>query len=159
MQIDQRLERLRAFPERIERGIVQILPVGVAVDHGAAEFQVAHGAFELVRGSDGILHGKMGEPGITVRALPNFARQEIVGLAGIANGGGGVALGLHARPRQAENGARDAGAVHGFEPPFAEVGQAREGLLALGGRKVDGRRIPIVRRSSDTGNALPARSS
>src|SRR6516162_7884355 len=61
MEIDERVQCLRPFPERVERAIIQIYPIGMAVDHGAAELELAHAAFELVRGGDGVLHGKMRE--------------------------------------------------------------------------------------------------
>jgi hypothetical protein len=51
---------------------------------------------------------------------------------------------LHARPRQRQHAALDAGAIHGVEPHLAEVGQTREKLLSFVRRKArDGRR-PIV---------------
>src|SRR5262249_39926954 len=49
VEIDERLERLRALPERVEGWVVQVFPVSMAIDHSAAEFQLAHRAFELVR--------------------------------------------------------------------------------------------------------------
>ena len=42
VQIDERVERLCSFPERIQGWIVKVLPVGMAVDHRAAEFELAH---------------------------------------------------------------------------------------------------------------------
>src|SRR5262249_57162186 len=42
MQIDECVQSLRALPERIERAIIQISAIGVAVDHGAAKFELAH---------------------------------------------------------------------------------------------------------------------
>ena len=79
MQIDQRAERLGALPERRERRMVEILAVGVAVDHGAAEFQLPDAALELVGGGLGVLHRQMREAGIAVRPLLDFLGQEIVG--------------------------------------------------------------------------------
>src|SRR6476661_2765966 len=73
MQVDQRVQSLRALPERVERAIVEILSIGMPVDHGAAEFELAHAAFELVRGGGGVLHGKMREAGVALRALVDLA--------------------------------------------------------------------------------------
>jgi hypothetical protein len=50
----------------------------VAVDHGAAKFELAHAAFQLVGGGLRVLHGKMGKAGITLGALLYLACQEIV---------------------------------------------------------------------------------
>jgi hypothetical protein len=104
MKIDDGPQGFRPFPERIERRIVEILPVGVTVDHGTEELEIAHAAFELVRGRAGILHGEMREGAVAVRLPLNFARQEVVCFAGSAHGRRRVALGLNPRPRKAEDG-------------------------------------------------------
>src|SRR3954470_17917207 len=44
VQVDQRAEHLGALPKWIKRRVVEILPIGMAVDHGAAEFQFLHAA-------------------------------------------------------------------------------------------------------------------
>ena len=54
--------------------MVEILAVGVAVDHGAAEFQLAHAALELVGGAARVLHRQMREAGIAVRAASAISR-------------------------------------------------------------------------------------
>ena len=59
VQVNQRVQRLDALPKRRERGMIEILAVGVAIDHRAAEFQLSDAALELVGGGLGILHGKM----------------------------------------------------------------------------------------------------
>ncbi len=116
----------------------------MAVDHGAAELELAHAAFELVRGGDGVLHGKMREAGIPVGPLFDFTREEIVGLACLRTRRLDVPLGLHARSGQRQHAAFDAGAIHGIEPHLAEVGQTREELLALVRREIRNGRRPIV---------------
>ena len=58
----------------------------MAVDHGAAELQIAHAALEFVGGGLGILHGKMREAGIAVGPLLDFLGQEIVRCARGAHG-------------------------------------------------------------------------
>src|SRR4029453_7602801 len=82
--------------------------------------------------------------GIAVRALGDFAGQEVVRLARLAARDPGVALGLHARPGQRKYAAFDAGAIHGGEPHLAEIGEAREKVVALLRGQVDDRRRPIV---------------
>jgi hypothetical protein len=124
--------------------MIEILPVGVAVDHDAAELQLAHAALELVRRGAGVLHGKVGKAGIAVGAPGDFAGQEVVRRARLAAGGPRVALGLHARPGQRKDAALDAGPIHGGEPHLAEVGEAREEVVPLLGRQVDDRRRPII---------------
>ena len=144
MQIDERVQCLRPLPDGIERGMIQIHPIGMAVDHGAAELELAHAAFELVRGGGGVLQGKMREAAIAVRTLLDLTREEIVGRARLVARRLDVAFGLHARSRQRQHAAFDAGAIHGVEPHLAEVGQTREKLLSFVRRKArDGRR-PIV---------------
>jgi len=124
--------------------MIQIHPIGMTVDHGAAELELSHAAFELVRGGGGVLHGKMREARIAVRAFLDFTGEEIVGRTRLLSRRLDVAFGLHARPGQRQHTAFDAGAIHGIEPHLAEVGQTREKVLSLVRREVyDGRR-PIV---------------
>src|SRR5262249_4699236 len=122
---------------------VEVLPVGVAVDHGAAEVQFAHATLELVRGGNRVLHGEMGKSGIAVRPLADLVCQKVVGGARIADGGGGVVLGLDARTRKPKNRDRNAGAVHDGEALLAEIGQPRQRLFAASCWQVRGRRIPV----------------
>ena len=144
MEIDERVQCLRPFPERVERAIIQIHPIGMTVDHGAAELELAHAAFELVRGADGVLHGKVREAGIAVRPLFDFTSEEIIGRAGVVARRLDVAFCLHARPGQRQHAALDAGAIHGVEAHLAEVGQTREKLLPFVRREVRNGRRPIV---------------
>ena len=106
--------------------MIEILAVGVAVDHGAAEFQLSHAAFQLVGRGFGILHGQMPKAGIAVRPLGDFARQKIIGFGGPAPRDRGVALVLHARSGDGEHRAGNAGAIHRLQPHIAEILQARE---------------------------------
>ena len=94
MQIDHGTQRLRPLPERIERRVIKILPVGVAVDHGAAEFELAHAALEFSRPRRRHPASAGGETGIAVGPLRDFARQEFVRRARIAD----RALPCRARP-------------------------------------------------------------
>ena len=86
----------------------------------------------------------MREAGIALRALLDFTRQQIVGLARLVAGGLGVVFGLHARPRHGEHATFDAGFVHGLEPHLAEIGKPPEKRLAFARRQVCYRRPPIV---------------
>jgi len=110
--------------------MIEILPVGVAIDHGAAEFQLAHAAFEFVRRGLGVLHRQMREAGITIGPFLDLPRQEIIGHMCIADGGRAVALGLYAGPGDGEYRARDAGGVHRGQPGLAEVSEPRQRPLA-----------------------------
>ena len=78
MQIDHRAERVGTLPKRIERRVVEILPVGVAIDHGAAELQFADAAFQLIGRRLGVLHREVSEAGIAIGALVDFAREKVV---------------------------------------------------------------------------------
>src|SRR5262249_11897877 len=55
MNVNRRAEGLRPLPERMERGVVEVLAVGMAVDHGPAELQLVAAALQFVGGGDGIL--------------------------------------------------------------------------------------------------------
>src|SRR5262249_40216498 len=144
VQIDECLERLRPLPEWVQRSVVQVLAVGMAIDHGAAEFELAHASFELVRGGGGILHWQMREAGVPLRPLYNFTRQKIVGGTRLVTGGLWGAFGLPARPRYREHAPLNAGAFHRLEPHVTEVGQPREQRLALARRHIRHRRPPIL---------------
>ena len=123
--------------------MVEILSVGMAVDHGAAEFQLAHAALELVGGTARILHRQMSEAGIAVRAFLNFAREKIVRLPRDARCGCDVALDLNARAGDGQHGARDDGLVHRLQALLAEVGQARQQIGGVLRVDIADRRAPI----------------
>ncbi len=106
--------------------MIQILSVGVAVDHGAAKFQLAHAALELVGGAPRVLHRQVRKAGIAVRAFADFAREKIVGVTRDAGGRGDVALDLDAGAGDGQHRARDAGLVHRLQALLAEIGQARQ---------------------------------
>src|SRR6516165_4987899 len=74
MQVDERADLLGAFPERKQRGMVEILAVGVAIDHGAAELELAHGALELVGGGLDVLHREVGKPAVAIRTSCDLGR-------------------------------------------------------------------------------------
>jgi hypothetical protein len=144
MQIDRRAERVGALPERIELGGIEILSMCVAVDHGAAEFQFAHTAFELVGCRFRVLHGQVSEAGIAIGPPLNFTRKKVVRLAHLARGGGGIPLDLHARARDRQDRSRDAGAIHALQAQLAKIGQIAEEVLATLGRDFAHRRAPVV---------------
>src|SRR6516165_7919149 len=115
MQVNEHAERLSALPERMERRVVEILSVGMAIDHRTGEFELAYAAFEFVGGG--------------VRA---------------ANGERGIALRLHAGTRQPNHRAANAGLIHRGEPQVAEIGQPRQRLIPAFGRQVDDGWIPVL---------------
>src|SRR5262245_25940772 len=122
VQIDERLERLRALPERVEGWVVQVFPVSMAIDHSAAEFQLAHRAFELVRGGDGVLHGQMRKARIAPRPLCDFTCDEIVRRPRLVACGLGVTFGLYAGAGDREHAPFVPGTIHRREPYLTEVG-------------------------------------
>src|SRR5262249_53803904 len=73
-----------------------------------------------------------------------FTGEEIVGGARLVARHLDVAFGLHARPRQRQHAAFDAGPIHGIEPHLTEIGQTREKLLSFVRREVYDGRPPIV---------------
>ena len=121
--------------------------MSVAVDHGAAELQLAHTALEFIGGGFGVLHGEMGETGIAVGALLHFVGEEIVRGARLAHCRRGVALDLNAGSGDRQHDARDAGLVHGRKPPLTEIGEAAEQLGGLGRGDIDHGRPPVVHRA------------
>ena len=116
VDVDRSSQCLRSIPERLQRWMVEILAVGVAVDHGAAEFQLALATLELIRGGSRVLHGKVREAVVAVRPLLDFACQEVVGVARLAARNLGVRLDLDARTGQGQDRTRDARAIHCREP-------------------------------------------
>src|SRR5580704_2910946 len=144
MDIDHRAERVGAFPKRIELGGVEILPVGVAIDHGAAELQLTHAAFQLIGGAFCVLHRQMSESGITVGPLRDFACEKVIGLARSARGRSRVALGLYARAGDRQDGARDTGFVHAFEAQPAEIGEIAKEIFGALRRDFRHRRPPVI---------------
>ena len=82
MDIDRRAQRLGALPENMQRRMVEILAMGMAVDHGAAEFQVAHATLQLIGGAARVLHRQVSKAGIAVRPLLHFTGEKIVRLPG-----------------------------------------------------------------------------
>src|SRR5262245_38846253 len=76
MQIDRRVQGLGPLPEWIERRVIEIDPVAVAVDHDAAEAELTDAALELVGGYAWILQRHMPEAGIAVRPPLDFLGEE-----------------------------------------------------------------------------------
>src|SRR5262249_20707952 len=97
--------------------------VGMAVDHRAAELELAHAALELVRGCVGILDGEMREAVVMVRPLGDLSGEKVVRFLRFAAGGLDVALGLHAGTRDGQYGLVDSAACQGGEPLLAEIGE------------------------------------
>ena len=86
----------------------------------------------------------MAEAGITIGPLLNLARQEVVAVARLADGGGGAGLDLHARAGERQHCALDAGLVHGAEPQLAEVTQRRQHMAIDRRVHVADRGLPVV---------------
>ena len=97
----------------------------MAIDHGAAEFEIAHAAFQLVGGGLRVLHGKMREAGIAVGTFLNFLGEKIVRRTGVAHRGRGIRLHLHAGTGNRQHGAGDARLIHHLQPLLAEIGERR----------------------------------
>src|SRR5262249_27696608 len=100
VQVNERAERFSTLPERMERGVVEILSVGMAIDHRPGECEPAYAVFERGGGGVRIRQGKGGKPGIARGRVLNWARKKIVGGARAAKGERGTAPRLHAGTRQ-----------------------------------------------------------
>src|SRR5215472_17115703 len=100
MQVNERVQRFGSLPERMECRVVEILSVGMAIDHRTAEFELTHATLELGGGGARILHRQMGKSGIAIGPAINLPRQKIVSRARAANGERSIALCLHAGTRQ-----------------------------------------------------------
>jgi hypothetical protein len=75
MKIGREADLLDALPKWVIRGVVQILAVGVAVDHCSTETEVSRTPLEFSSSSSvGILHRKVGKAGVALRALLDFDR-------------------------------------------------------------------------------------
>src|SRR5262249_33246572 len=143
MQIDQRAKRFGPLPEWIERRIVEVLAVSMAVDHDPAESQLAYAALEFVGRGEGILHSEVAETRIMIRPFVDLSGQKIVGRTGSTHRGRRVAFGVYPGTRQCEDRASNAGLVHSSKPHLAEVSEPRECLVAALRRQIDHRRIPV----------------
>ena len=97
MDIDKRAQPLRRFPERIERLVIEIKPIGMAVDHCAFETELPHATFELARSGFGILHRDVRKARIAIGPAGDDIGQKIVRLNGALGRYHSIALGLHAR--------------------------------------------------------------
>src|SRR6185312_615740 len=143
MQVDRRAQDGGALPERIVAAVVEVFAVAVAVDHGAAELELAHAALELGGGGPGVLHGQMREAGIALRPFLHFLGQKIIRRARGPHRRGGAALGLHARSGHRQDRARDAGFVHHRQALLAEIGQRAVELRRFLRRDVHHGRVPV----------------
>ena len=144
MQVDRGIQCLGPLPKRVECAVVEILPVGVPVDHGAAKLKLARATFELVGRGAGILHRQMREARIVVGAFDDFARQKVVRFACPATRGLHVRLGLDSGPGYGQHATVDAGGIHGAQAHLTEIGQAFEKSFTALRRQVDDRRRPIL---------------
>src|SRR5262249_53278202 len=84
VEVDKCAQLLRPLPERVKRGMVEVLAAGVPVDHRSGKRELAHAALELIGRGLCILHGKVREAGIAVAAPADLACKEIVRLARLA---------------------------------------------------------------------------
>ncbi len=144
MQVDHGAERLGALPERVERGMVEVLPVGVAVDHGANDAQFAHCAFKLAGRGHGVLHREVGKARIAAGTFLYLAGEEIVRFPCTAHRNRGVALDLHTGPGDRENGTFDAVAIHLGDAQVGEFSEPRHRLAENVRRNFARRGLPIV---------------
>src|SRR5580693_7242411 len=132
MNIDHCSEFVGALPKWIELGSIEILSVSVAVDHGAAELQITHAAFQFIRGAFRILHRQMREAGIAVGPFGDRLGEKVIRLTRLPRGRGRITLGLHAGPGDRQHRARDAGVIHAFQAQLAEISEiAKEVFGAL----------------------------
>src|SRR6516225_5106482 len=123
--------------------MVEVLAVGVAVDHRPAQPELVHRALELVGCGAGVLHRQMGEAAVTVGAFDDLASKEIVRGAHPADCGRSIGFRLHAWSGEREDATLDAGRIHRFEPHLAEVGETRVEFLPSLGWKIDDGRRPV----------------
>ena len=121
MEIERHVERLHPFPKRCVARIVKIDAVGVAVYHRADEAEIAHGPLEFVGGGSRVLHGEVGEAGVTLRPALHFHGEEIVGLPGQLDRDGGIGFGLNAGAGNRQDRQGDAPGVHRGKPRLAEI--------------------------------------
>src|SRR5262249_29855108 len=110
----------------------------------AAEAELADAALELVGGDRRILQRHMPEAGIAVRPPLDFLGQEIVALPGLAAGGRGTGLDLHAGAGKGKHRAPDPGLIHLAKAVFAEVAQARHDLSVDGRVDIADCGLPVV---------------
>src|SRR5262249_17449442 len=143
MQVNERTERFSALPERMERSVVEILSIGMPIDHRTGEFEPTHATLELGGGGTRILHGERGKSRIAIGPALDLPRQKIVGRTRAANGERSIAFRLHAGTRQPNHRAGNAGFIHRGEPQFTKIGQPRQRPIPALSRQIDDGWIPI----------------
>ncbi|MDQ0301667.1 hypothetical protein J2S75_000678 [Ancylobacter polymorphus] len=124
MQIDRDVQFLDTLPEGQIAVLVEIMPVGLAVDERSPETELPDGTFEFGRSGLGILQGEMSKAGIAIGPLLNLARKEIIGAVGEPDGFLRIAHALDPRRGDREHHQINAGSVHHLKPHLVEVGQA-----------------------------------
>jgi hypothetical protein len=67
-----------ALPEDRILVQIEILAVGLAIDHGSLELEIMHATFEFVGRFDGIVHGQMGESTVSTGKFLNLPGQKII---------------------------------------------------------------------------------
>jgi hypothetical protein len=122
MDVNRYAEHRDTFPERGQRSMIQILSVGVAVDHRTAEAEISDAALQFVSRGGRILHRQMREAGVATGAPLNFSRQEIVGPRCHLDRGCGIWLDLDAGAGEGKNRLVNSGSVHGSDPAVAKIG-------------------------------------
>jgi hypothetical protein len=86
----------------------------------------------------------MGEAGEAVRALLNLACEKIVGVTSPATACATIPFDLHAGSGQTQDGALDAGPVHGLQPLPSEVLESADNLVVDAAIQVTDRRRPVL---------------
>jgi hypothetical protein len=126
---------------------------GGAVDHGADETELFHGALEFDGGCIGTLQRQRSEAGKAVGVARDRGGQMIVELARERDAiGAGQQIRTRAAVGQHLHG--DAGLVHRFEPDLADLGQELQGIWRARGEITR----PITAAADDVfGNARTKR--
>jgi len=119
----------------------------VAIDHHAAELEIAHAALEFIGGALRILYRDVGKARVALRPLVDFFSEKIVGLTRLPRRRGRIPLGLNPRARDRKNRFRDAGLVHRLQASTTEVREPLDQLLDECRRDLGHCRLPIVGQS------------
>jgi hypothetical protein len=119
----------------MERWIIEIAAICMAVDHGPAESEIANTSFEFVGGGLWILHRKMREAGISIGAFLDLFCEKLVGVFRLGDCNGNIALDLHAGPRQRQHRSRASSIAPSRSSPKSNSCSASR--LAMCGGTVD----------------------
>lgn len=143
MNVDRGVQLLGALPESVVSGVIQIHAIGLAVDHGAAEAELADAAGKLRGCFRGLLQREVSKPAKSFRVQLNFLGKEVIGLPRETDSRSRILFDLDAGSGQGEDRVRNLILIHRRKAAFSEIRECADGLAKQVGADVH-RRAPEI---------------